>query len=168
MKKRTRPQGERGAATIEAILAISVFVIVWTGVLLMGRSYSAKLEVKSRARTCAWLQSVNSCDVEIDCASSFGDGNISDASDIIGDQASSAGEGTWFEELLDDTLDAAVERLFGERTTVELATEVERPILLGGETVAVSASYSLPCNTKPVSTESLVDQLAEIVKRELL
>lgn len=163
MKANKRHRAQRGTATIEAILALSVFIIVWAGVLYMGRAYSAKLELKSKARACAWIQSAGSCSAEVDCSTTVGAGNFDDASEDLNEKFGGDALG-----VLEDVLKEQVEKLFGERATVAASTEFDRPAHLGGERVSVSASYSLPCNTKPVSSKRITDQLLEILKGTFL
>lgn len=163
MRERMSLLEKRGAATIEAILALSVFIIVWVGVLYMGRVYNAKLELKSKTRACAWIQSAGSCTVELDCSTTLGSGSDDEATrDLKEDFGGEDALG-----FFSDILEAQVEKLFGERATVVASTEFARPVHLGGEQVSVSASYSLPCNTKPISADSLTGQLMELVKEKV-
>lgn len=164
MNASKRHRAQRGTATIEAILALFVFIIVWAGVLYMGRAYSAKLELKSKARACAWIQSANSCSAHVDCGTSVGDGNIDSAEGGLLDHFAVGGD---VGDFLSDILERQVEKLFGERATVAASHEFSRPVHLGGEQVSVSASYSLPCNTKPVSTDTLGEQLLELLKEKV-
>jgi hypothetical protein len=47
---------ERGAALLEALLSLPVFIAALAGVVALSGMYGAKLEAKSRARRLAWLQ----------------------------------------------------------------------------------------------------------------
>lgn len=167
MNANNRHCAQRGTATIEAIMALLVFIIVWAGVLYMGRAYHAKLELKSKARACAWIQSANSCSAHVDCGTTVGAGNIDSAEGGLLDHFDVGGDAGDVGDFLSDILENQVKKLFGERATVAASYEFARPVHLGGEQVSVSASYSLPCNTKPVSTETLAEQLLELLKEKV-
>jgi len=47
---------ERGAALVEALVSLPVFIAALAGVVALNGMYGAKLEAKSRARRLAWLQ----------------------------------------------------------------------------------------------------------------
>ena len=47
---------EKGAALLEALVSLPVFIAALAGVVALNGMYSAKLEAKSRARRLAWLQ----------------------------------------------------------------------------------------------------------------
>lgn len=47
---------EKGAALLEALVSLPLFIAALAGVLALNGMYSAKLEAKSRARRLAWLQ----------------------------------------------------------------------------------------------------------------
>lgn len=164
MKETRRKSGKRGAATVEAILALGLFIIVWAGVLHMGRMYHSKLELKAQTRACAWKESVNSCSVEVECASAINGGSNEEAEEGLLQHV--VGEGA-VGEFLKGVIEPQIRKLFGERATVSASKEVPRPARLGGEQVTVNASYSLPCNTKPVSTDTLAGQLLELVKEKV-
>jgi Flp pilus assembly pilin Flp len=47
---------ERGAALLEALISLPVFIAALAGIVALNGMYGAKLEAKSRARRLAWLQ----------------------------------------------------------------------------------------------------------------
>src|SRR5690606_15165097 len=57
-----RASSQRGATTIEAILVLTLFLLLWVGVSYMGRLYDGKLKTRAEARSCAWQISLSACE----------------------------------------------------------------------------------------------------------
>ncbi len=168
MKTKQKNKARRGTATIEAILALSVFIIVWAGVLYMGRAYTARLELKSKVRACAWIQSAGYCSADVDCSTSLSAGGGGGGSEeILSGLGGDEGKDDGLVGAIRTMLSSQVDALFGERATVAASKEVARPVQFGGESVAVGASYSLPCNTRPISADTLAGQMMGLVKEML-
>ena len=59
---RTRARaGERGAAFVEAVIVLPFFILVFAGVMFVGKFYDSKLTVMREARQSAWTQSMSNC-----------------------------------------------------------------------------------------------------------
>ena len=152
---------QRGTATIEAVMALLVFVLIWAGVHYMGNLYEAQLRTDSEARGCAWLISAGACEVDIEgCSLAVRDGNANGKdADLKG--AGQHSEGGKFAKAVTEKLTNQLGKLFGQRGHMTVGAEVVRPEALGGKTSEVSSSYSLPCNTKATNTDDLANSLMD-------
>jgi hypothetical protein len=152
----------RGTATIEAVMALFVFVLVWAGVHYMGDLYNAQLRTESEARTCAWLISAGACEVEVKgCSLAVRQGNtrgIDAELQAVGQSQKKKGK---FADAVTDKLMGPLSKLFGQRGHMTVGAEVARPQALGGKTTGVSSSYSLPCSTKATNTDELANSLMD-------
>lgn len=154
----------RGAATIEALLALLVFIVIWVGVLYMGGLYVAQLESESQARKCAWLISVGGCQGEIEGCSSTSEGRLPGSPDVVlpGERGSDDdSDPIW--DAVTDPLQRQLERIFGGRARAASGKNVDKPSALGGGTTAVGATYSLPCNTMPQEPEGLGQDILDLL-----
>lgn len=158
---RLRPK-QRGTATIEAVMALLVFVLIWAGVHYMGNLYEAQLRTGSEARACAWLISAGACEVEIEgCSLAVRDGNLRGKDTELTKEAQRQKTESKFADAVIEKLTSQVSKLFGQRGHMTVGAEVARPEALGGKTAEVSSSYSLPCNTKATNTDDLANSLMD-------
>ena len=157
VRMRTR---ERGAATVEALCALFVFIFVWAGVAYMGALYSAQLRSESEARRCAWLISVGACRGEVKgCAATLGGGGAGAKDDQLRKAGEEASGGGIVGKVIKGPLMAQLDKLFGKRAQASAGLEVPRPGVLGGKSVTVGSDYNLPCNTKPDTVEGLAESI---------
>ncbi len=151
----------RGAATVEALLVLSTFFIIWAGVNFLGNLYQGKMLAQAVARSCAWRISVGGCEkIPDNCSATSASSNsgTAKAENLKGESRNATG-GQEDASPLQRQLDSEVEGLFSQRISATGGKVVEQPILLGAEGSTVGASYSLPCNSKPQSVLNLASEV---------
>jgi len=157
----------RGTATIEAVMALLVFVLIWAGIHYMGGLYEAQLRTESEARTCAWLISAGACEVEIQgCSTKMEDGDAGGKETALQEAAQSQSTGGTVAGAVAQKVLDSLDALFGRNAEMTVGAEVTRPELLGGKTAGVSSSYRLPCNTKARNTDDLSFDLMDALEEE--
>jgi hypothetical protein len=155
---------QRGAATVEAILALFAFILIWSGVIYMGRLYQTQLQAKATARTCAWLMSASACQsTPSECSVVIHDEDDSDKSQNLKDRAETLAFRGRIARLAQAPLKGQLANLFGGHVGATSAHPIERPPLLGGGTVELSARYSLPCNTKKTTVKDTASDMMNTV-----
>ncbi len=56
-----RRRRERGAAMVEALVAIPFFIVIFATTMFVGQFYSEKLRTIRESKRCAWDHSMNGC-----------------------------------------------------------------------------------------------------------
>ncbi len=57
----TRKRRQRGAAMVEALVAIPFFIIIFAGTMFVGSFYQEKLRTLAESKRCAWDHALNGC-----------------------------------------------------------------------------------------------------------
>jgi hypothetical protein len=66
----------RGAASLEAAIALPVMIIVFAGALFVRDKFLAVADAQARARSCAWQYSASNCTVmPAECGGVLADGD---------------------------------------------------------------------------------------------
>lgn len=150
---------------------LPLICIVFAGVLYVSQLVSAAQRASSAARSCAWRVAASGCDdIPPECSEA-----ADKAGSTLKSRAEQAGaptslrldslaqeQGAEQDERTSSVLaeiGARLNELFSDRYEARIEEEFERSRLLGGETIRVNRSFSLPCNTKPASAEGLADAL---------
>jgi hypothetical protein len=162
-----RRRGECGAAMVEAVVVLPVFVILFVSLVYVRDLGLAKQQAEMQARSCAWLYSASNCSfrgglVPAECEGVLREGHVSASPDL--EQALENGKSQILEQaspegalssvvapLLGDAISAA----FGRSLSAEVRREVARPSLYGGKTAAVTGRYHLACNLTPQEPEDV-------------
>lgn len=162
---------ERGIASIEAAIMLPLMCLVFAGVLYVAQLISAAQHSTRIARSCAWRVAVSGCEeIPPDCPESSSDGASTTKSRL--DQAGgptslnleglAAEEGATGDSRTESVLGqigARLNEFFLDRYEANVEEEFEKSQILGGETVTIDKSFSLPCNSKPSAAEGLADAL---------
>jgi hypothetical protein len=61
IRKRWQRKRQRGAAMVEALVAIPFFIVIFALTMLVGKSYSEKLRTLRESKRCAWDHAMNGC-----------------------------------------------------------------------------------------------------------
>lgn len=162
----------RGAASVEAVIVLPLFVSLFVGIFWVRDRQEAKLIADQEARRCAWTYSALGCDkdhipdgCEVQDASLQLDGDLSIPYETVASSVNAMssnrgdlGLGDFVKNLL---LDKVVARLGDALTHNIEATkrlELERPSMFGGGQVVVSGKYRLACNLKSYTPDALLDE----------
>jgi hypothetical protein len=154
----------RGAATAEALILLTFFILVWTGVRYVGHLSAVRLRARAEVRHCAFYIATHGCeDVPDHCAASTESSGPSaaekeDTAELT--EKSEEAESSPFTEAVVDIMNTALGLDLFERAEAQVAASIDRPPLIGGETVDLGQSMSLPCN--PVN-KSLTDVLVGVL-----
>lgn len=147
---------QRGAASVEGVIVLPVFVILFVGLFFVRDLTRVKLDADREARRCAWEYSANACTtVPIGCDEVLKDvrrgdiapsldaalGNIEDELRANSDAAQAA------KTIVTKMVTGAIARLLTRSLDARKALELERPGLFGGGKSHVSGKYQLACNT---------------------
>jgi hypothetical protein len=167
----------RGAAYVEAILLIMFMIIIFGGVMYLGRYFEAQQRALGIARRCAWQFSQNACVADPNCGTAghraclpavcngvFGD-PINEPNDTLlqninaatnhaqttNGNSIDANESTNNQNLragVDNKLGPMLAMVVGQSVTAVARGEIERPRSLPDAEAAIEVGYYLPCNLK--------------------
>jgi hypothetical protein len=145
-----RRSHQTGAAMVEAVIAMPLFIVVFVSVLYVRDLVLVHQRSKSEARSCAWLYSAKSCDeVPPGCAGAL---SIHDAVTTEEEELSS-GVTQGLSDVPDPAgggvnglIEPAIRAAFGRGVTATVRREVSRPRIFGGGKGEVIARYELACN----------------------
>lgn len=131
---------QRGTASLEALVVLPLFLLLWLGVHHMNQVYGGVLASRGQARACAWRHSNQGCHGELPRGCSAKGDELTDPN---------AGE----QSMLDIAMQSGVlrwafEGLLGASTEVSASREVSQHAMLGDGPVNVGASLYLLCNER--------------------
>ncbi len=144
-----------GTATVEAVIMIPFFVLVWGFLIYAVQVYADGIRAGVRARDCAWTYAQTGCDsVPAQCQSEPADGEVIDA-----------GAESGVSELLTNMREIPVvggllETIFGRLVVGVHNEEVTRPNILGGGGVQVQRSFAVMCNERPRTIGEIAQDIA--------
>lgn len=141
---------QRGTASIEALLVITSFVLLWAGVQHLGRMSVLEQQARSEARSCAFLMASQSCqEVPAHCTGETHEAAPSEEAQTLRDATKRGTEEAEDAEPIQETLDAQVDAGFFRRARASAGSRLRRPLQLGEEEVRIAEDFSLPCDPKP-------------------
>lgn len=155
----------RGAASVEAVIVLPFFVMLFVGLLYVRDRALGKQSAELTARTCAWMYSANNCSFKNDadhqvrvppeCEAFLrkkrGSGEF-DLEAAAGDQARRLVEGQGLdsiERMVFEVLNPLITEAFHRVGEAKAEAVIDRPRMFGGGEVAVPGRYQLPCNLEP-------------------
>lgn len=157
----------RGAASIEAVVALPVFVILFIGVIFVRDLTGARLAADSEARRCAWEFSANGCsDIPVGCAGVVRRLPLGELDEDMSDTWE-AGVSALENGNVQGAIITALTRFvlvpltsaFTQRLEANKTLERTRPNVFGGGTSQVSGRYRLSCNLKSKSQQKIIDDV---------
>jgi len=148
-QNRSRRDGERGAATTEALIILPFFFIVWGALFFSHRLSEKKVVVNEIARTCAWAQMTGGCTEPQSPRCNFSNSTqqLSD-DDLEGSRASLINYNTRlesFELFFNDMFGPYFRATFG----ADREATVPKPRQIGGGEFNVGTEFSEMCNEVP-------------------
>lgn len=158
-----RAARQRGTASLEAIIIITFFTLVWTGVDFMHEVANVSLTTKAHARFCAFAATTNSCEeMPPSCQGEAQGGPQSEAeaesAKVLDETADKAEDSKYTEAPLNEMKESFEFGLF-QRIEASMPASVDTPQMLGGQTTDLSQSFSLPCNPKPATFGEKVKEM---------
>jgi hypothetical protein len=158
-RARRSPRAKRGVATVEAVVALPVLVLLFVAVFFFRDRAGAQHETATRARSCAWLYSANDCrGIPAGCEGVLTDTSaVGDASEIpMPAIAGDSEENRKVNGIVSGLLDKALLTLFGSGVKAHATKGVRRPSVLGEGTLELSSDYHLACNLAPTTADRVV------------
>jgi hypothetical protein len=144
----------RGTASVEAVVALPVLLILFASVFYVRDNALALQNAANEARTCAWRYSANNCGaVPVECSQ---DPIVDDTSNppaeirehlpgVIGD-------------VVFTLVEPALKAAFGSSVEVRAERALNRPRVYGGGTKVVHRNYFLACNLAHVEATDVATE----------
>lgn len=162
-RRRRRGKCAIGVATVEALVALPVLVLLFIGAHYLADLTRATSDTRTQARMCAWLYSANNCQTD-DSGNPTGVPQecvkvLSQKSAVTWDspELRSAGStltggavGGFVKRILQPVLDA----VFGDAASAHVERAVHRPLVFGGSTTAIAGNYRIACNVSETTLGS--------------
>jgi hypothetical protein len=160
--QRLRYRSCRGVASVEAVVVLPVFVIIFISLFYLRDLAVTKQAAEEHARTCAWLYSAKDCEGEVpegcgdvlapasapsviapDVEEAFNEG----VKDLEKGKTPSGGK--LVSGAIAPLIGSALEAAFGRAIEADARHTVEKPALFGGGQRTVQGRYHLACNLQP-------------------
>ena len=157
-----RRRRSRGAASVEAVIVIPFFILVFVSLLYVRDQAVGKQTAEMHARTCAWLYSANDCsEIPADCQdvlTPHSGVSASEAESALGDGARRlTSQGGVVESVVRPLIMPALQAAFGRSVDATVSREVERPGAYGGGMKIVTGRYHLACNLEHTTPIEVVE-----------
>lgn len=164
-----RTHRSRGTATVEAVIALPVLLLILFSVLYAQSLQVARQRALVEARRCAWKYAIDGCGrAPAGCPSLGKAGEVSGSGAAARDidrqlqplRRQTKKTQSFLESLSNvPVLGSAIEGLFGEKARAIAVREVDRPAPYGGGKAAVQGEIVVTCNTRPQSRETMIEEL---------
>lgn len=165
-----RPRSERGTATVEAVIALPVFILLFVGVTYFGRLAIAKVDADAAARRCAWLYSMNNCEqAPPGCSEpTRAPPNPSNAlSQAVehGKEALAKGDlSALVAPIITSILGRALDEATGSSRIAHASRTVSRPKMFGGDVMTKVGDYRLACNLVPQAAPDIAEKVWKVFR----
>lgn len=151
----------RGTASIETVIVIPLFFILFIGVQYASHVAELGQGAEMTARSCAWLYSAKNCtEVPPGCEGYLSAGTTrSDTGNKV-DEALKGGKGglihggnggKFVSGVIGSLLESAIQDTFGRHLDTSVPAFADRPELFGGKQVTIAGNYHLACNLTPTT-----------------
>lgn len=176
-----RRRGSRGTASVEAVIALPVFVVIFVGLFYLRDLTAARLAADQEVRRCSWQYALreNCKNVPEGCGGVVGDphhgelmpdveGVMNDLTNTMGSvgvSCSSSGcsvGGKAFEKVkrvLQNFVLSYLSQAVSVRIDANKSVELARPPLFGGGVGAVNGAYGIACNIQPKTEDDVIQLL---------
>lgn len=153
--RRERRKVQRGTASLEALLLLPVFLILWLGVFHMYKVQGSVLIARAQARRCAWRYSNAGCRGA--APPGCGDMSASDTALVAAGENDGNIDGVL---AALGPLGSLFEGVLGSAANVRVSRDVKKTSPIVAEDGAVGASIYLLCNEKNRSTAEIAQDTA--------
>lgn len=141
-----RASGQRGAASFEALLVITFFLLIWSLSFFAQKTFSKKLVANEGARSCAWERMTSGCRGPASPRCQVGAGPALSDDQLEG----SRGSMLEIERIINDRFTVDFRGRFGPAFRPVFAASssdaVRRPTSLGGGLLGLTSTMSAMCN----------------------
>jgi len=182
MRYERKRRHSSGAASVEAVVALPVFVVLFVGIFFLRDVTGARLLADQEVRRCSWQYSLqNNCSsAPRGCENVVGTGHfgdlmpkmeglmndLKDTMGAVGVSCSATGGcsigGKAFKKvkrvLMNFVLDY-LSQAVSKRFDANKAIEIERPGVFGGGTSVVRGKYGMACNIQVQTEDNVADLL---------
>ena len=179
---RRRSVSERGTASIEAIIVLPIFVLLFVGVLYFADLIQAKTDADTEARRCAWLYSMANCgEVPEGCARpddapptasnpfqkalDTGIGKAQNGAQVAPvPRDNNEDVPDIFESIVKPILGKAINEVTNGNRVAHASRTVRRPPLFGGNTANPGGQYRLACNLTAQTERNIGAQVWHLLR----
>jgi hypothetical protein len=159
----------RGTATVEAVVVLPVFVILFVGMFFVRDMTGARLAADQEVRRCSWEYALNNnCGHKpAGCDHVVGDGhygsllpdNLDDTLNDLGNASKSKNTEGFksVQRILEQFVTTYLAQAITKRFEAKKSVERERPGLFGGGKSVVAGKYSLACNVPAQEQKTVVE-----------
>lgn len=168
MPMKNSRRGQRGAAAVEAVIVLPVFVIVFLGLFYVRDQAIATQQAEQQARSCAWLWAAQDCEgtIPAGCDDVLSAANAPDMAppDLKGKldeqlarvkQGQNVNGGDVVMGIIGPTIGNALEAAFGNATEAKTSRQVSHSPLSGPGQKTVNGQYRMACNLHPTTLEEV-------------
>ncbi len=149
-----RSRRVRGAASVEAVIVLPFFILIFAGVLYVHHLWENRQIALMTARQCAWLFSASGCDEQPSgCEGLVHAAGAEEQQNEVTDEL----DGGVIDQLSGiPFLGPAIRGIFGTALEANIERQTRRPPVLGGGRVPVAARYYMMCNEKAQTLGELI------------
>lgn len=141
---------DQGTASIEAVIMLPFFIMVWGLLLFAVDVYKHKIDAGIRARDCGWTFAQTGCQtVPPSCQEEPGDPVSTEDAAGSSELASTVDDLPIDIPIIGDVLNGVVDTIFGELRRARHSEDVQRPQVLGSTTVQTRGAFAIMCNERP-------------------
>jgi hypothetical protein len=155
----------RGVASVEAVIVLPVFVLLFIGVMYFGRLAVAKADTDTDVRRCAWLYSMGNCqEVPEGCAEPT---HAAPRQSNVLQKAFETRSGKLNDRiagLVISLMDNVINDAFLSPRVAHASRTVTRPPLFGGNVATVAGEYPLACNLTPRTAIGVADNAWKLLR----
>jgi hypothetical protein len=161
-------KNQRGAAAVEAVIGLPVFVIVFLGLFYVRDQAIATQQAEQQARSCAWLYSAQDCEgaIPAGCDKVLARADAPDMAppDLKGKlddqlgrlkQGQDVNGGDVVMSIVGPTIGNALEAAFGNAVEAKTSRQVSHSALFGPGQKTVNGQYRLACNLHPTTLDEV-------------
>lgn len=141
----------RGAAMVEAVVAIPFFILIFVSILYVGKLYAQKQRTLREAKQEVWTYALNNCEGSVGNVSQSSGGGVTPMGGLNSKGVGITGKGA---KYVNDSGGGGLTKDSGTAKATVKATVVADN-LLGGFSNKLSTTTRMQCNEKPAQDSIL-------------
>lgn len=159
----------RGTASVEAVVALPVFVILFVGMFFVRDLTGARLRADQEVRRCSWEYALNyNCETTPPgCDGVVGDAhygsllpqNLDTAINSLGSESSDKNSEGFarVKHVLENFVTKYLAEAITKKFEAEKSIERDRPVMFGGGKSVARGKYGLACNVHPQGQDGVIE-----------
>lgn len=152
--------GERGTASVEAVVALPVLLLLFVSVFYVRDNSLALQSAANQARTCAWLYSAANCPEDRSALPAACEGIVPEVDlDDAEDPPLLPPIPDPIDDVLEPMLRPILEAAFGRAVTAKAEKSFDPPKVYGSERKVVHRNYHLACNIQRKELKDVINDV---------